>query len=81
MNTPHKVVIEVTGQGWNVTVTDKKGGIISKRQMEMVTRGHAKSTTSGDIFDDLPDEMMELAEAIDDHNPFDIAGAIMDLHT
>jgi hypothetical protein len=81
MSTPAKVTIEITPKGWTTKVIAGDGTELSSREMQLEECG-ARGTTPGDIYTDLQtddDELFDLAEAIDDGDPYDIAKQLRSL--
>ena len=64
MSIPTKVTVECTADGYTTTVY-AGDEVVSHRASRMESRGRARSTEKGDVFDDLPDEFEDLADEID----------------
>lgn len=77
---PDKVIITITAEKTNVVIFGGKKEL-SNRTSKMESAGHSKGMEKGDIYDDIPEEYADFAEAVDDIELgiFGIAGELFKL--
>lgn len=79
-NKPTKVVIEITAEGWSERVYAGEF-VIAETGCVMKSRGSAEASDSEEWCDRLPDELDDLAKALDDlsFDTFSIARALYEI--
>ena len=87
MDRPHKLTIEITGDGYSQTLTDEDGKVLYQTVHEMTSPGSSKRVQGEDPFDTsffIDDEELfgNLGDAIDglSFGPFGVAQALHEMN-